>query len=217
MARLRHRLTLPLPGRDIYMRMAPQNPMHRVVAVARARGCREGAVLILLYPQGDEIHLVLTERAATLNSHAGQVSLPGGRVDAGETVVDAALREAWEELRIQRAALTVLGTLSELYIPPSNYCLQPVVAMAHDRPEFVPQPDEVEAVIEAPLGAFTDPENRHEEEWIIQGEPRRIPFFQVGPYKVWGATAMMLNEFLAVWDTMPRSDAPLERKLSATG
>ncbi|MCB9126919.1 MAG: CoA pyrophosphatase [Ardenticatenales bacterium] len=180
--------------------MAPQNPGHRVVAEARSRGCREGAVLLLLYPRNDVPYVVLTERTAHLRSHAGQISLPGGRIDAGESAVEAALREAWEELRVPAAALTVLGRLSELYIPPSNYCLQPIVAVAEARPDFHPQPNEVALVIETPLEVLLDPANHHEELRFLAGEERRIPYFWFDPHKIWGATAMILNEFLAVWE-----------------
>ncbi len=201
-ARLRARLRLPLPGREAFMQMAPENPMHRIVAQARANGCREGAVLLLLYLLAGEVHVVLTRRTDTLRTHAGQISLPGGRIDAGEEAVQAALREGWEELGIVRDEVTVLGFLSELYIPPSNYCLQPVVAFTRRRPVFTPHDLEVAELIETPLRLFTDPAHRHEETRLIAGVERRAPYYQVGHHKVWGATAMILAEMAAVWNEM---------------
>ncbi|MGH2544017.1 MAG: NUDIX hydrolase [Ardenticatenaceae bacterium] len=198
--RLRERLKGPLPGREVYMRMAPENPLHRIVEVARTNGCREGAVLLLLYPLNGEPHIVLTLRGAALRNHAGQISLPGGRLDPGETVVQGAIREAWEELGIVPEALDVLGCLSELYIPPSDYCLTPVIAATHNRPDFQPHDVEVAELIEAPLRLFTDPSNRYEETRFVAGQERRAPYYQAGPHKVWGATAMILAEMAAAWE-----------------
>lgn len=198
-ARLRARLAEPLPGLATFMAMAPQNPRHMPVAQARAQGCREGGVLALLYPLEGETYTVLTRRSDALRNHAGQISFPGGRLDPGEDARQAALREAWEELGIVPEALDILGLLSELYIPPSNFCLAPVVAATHERPHFQPHDAEVAELIEAPLRLFTDPATRAWEERILEGEPRRIPYYQVGPHKVWGATAMVLTELGVLW------------------
>lgn len=204
MARLSARLRGPLPGREVYMQMAPENPMHRIVEMARAGGCREGAVLLLLYPHEGEAHIVLTQRSAELRNHAGQISLPGGRLEPGEDAVQGALREAWEEIGVPRDEVDVQGLLSELYIPPSNYCLQPVVASIPHRPDFQPHDAEVAAMLEAPLSLFTDPTNRHVETRLLGGVERTAPYYLVGTHKVWGATAMILTEFAAAWETMER-------------
>ncbi|MDQ4075354.1 MAG: CoA pyrophosphatase [Chloroflexota bacterium] len=204
--RLRHRLTQPLPGREVYMRMAPENPMHRIVEVARESGCREGAVLLLLYLLDGEIHTVLTRRSDSLSNHAGQISLPGGRLDPGESVTEAAVREAWEELGVVPEELDILGHLSELYIPPSNYCLTPVIAATHRRPDFEPHDAEVAELIETPVRRFTDPANRHEETRFIAGKQRSAPYYRIGPHKVWGATAMILTEMAALWNELMNDD-----------
>jgi 8-oxo-dGTP pyrophosphatase MutT (NUDIX family) len=199
---LRERLQQPLPGRDAYMLMAPQNPGHRMVAVARAEGCREGGVLALLYPVEGQAHIVLTVRSETLRNHAGQISLPGGRMDPGEDAVQTALREAWEELGIVAEELDVLGALSEMYIPPSNFCLTPVVAATHRRPDFTPHDAEVAALIEVPLDLLADPATIQEETRFIAGEERRVPYFLIDSHKVWGATAMILAELVVLWREM---------------
>lgn len=199
---LQGRLAQPLPGRDAYMLMAPQNPGHRVVAVARAAGCREGGVLALLYPVEGQTHLALTLRSESLRTHAGQISLPGGRMEPGEDATQAALREAWEELGIVSEELDILGNLSELYIPPSNYCLTPVVAATRHRPDFRPHDAEVAALIEVPMDLLSNPETIHEEMRHIAGEERRVPYFLVGTHKVWGATAMILAELVVLWREM---------------
>jgi 8-oxo-dGTP pyrophosphatase MutT (NUDIX family) len=197
--RLRARLTQPLPGRALFMQMAPENRKHKPVAEARAQGCREGGVLVLLYQVAGEAHTVLTVRSASLRNHAGQVSFPGGRLDPGEDARQAAMREAWEELGIVAEKLDLLGELSQLYIPPSNFCLVPIVAATHERPDFRPHDAEVAELLEVPIRLFTDPAYQHVESRLIEGEPRRIPYYLAGDHKVWGATAMILTELAAVW------------------
>nr|MBA3534623.1 CoA pyrophosphatase [Ardenticatenales bacterium] len=154
---------------------------------------------LLLYPLEAEPHTVLTVRSAALRTHAGQISLPGGRIDPGEDAIQCAVREAWEELGIIPEELDILGVLSELYIPPSNYCLTPVVAATHRRPDFRPHTDEVADLLEVPVALFTDPQNWLMENRMIEGVARRIPYFEVGAHKVWGATAMILAEAMAIW------------------
>ena len=199
-ARLRERLQAPLPGLETFMEMAPENPRHRRVTEARAAGCREGAVLVVLYPVEEQVHLVLTVRAAHLSNHAGQISLPGGRVEPGEQPVEAALREAWEEIGIPVDELVVLGSLSPLYIPPSNYCLTPIVAALGHQPVFEPHDGEVAAVLEVPVRHFTERGNRLQETHMVEGTPRRVPYYPFGEQKIWGATAMILTEFGVVWE-----------------
>lgn len=157
---------------------------------------RQGGVLIILYPKDGQTHLVLTRRRADLNAHAGQISFPGGRRESGETLRMAALREAEEEVGVKRADLTVLGHLSCLYIPPTDYEVYPYVAWHGGLPRFRPQASEVAEILEVPLVMLRDPVNHHEELWQIRGFEVMVPYFLVGEHKVWGATAIMLSEFL---------------------
>ena len=167
--RLRARLGRPLPGRDAVKDVAPS------------------------------AHTVLTVRSAALRDHAGQISLPGGRIEAGESPVDAALREAWEELAIGPADLDVLGVLTPIYVPPSHFLVHPVVAARRSRPDLRPHAAEVAEAIEVPIARFLDDAVRRVEIWDIRGERRRVPFFDLEGHKVWGATAMILREFAVVW------------------
>ncbi len=197
--RLRTRLGCSLPGRDAMMDLAPSARTFVDVDAARARGSREGGALLLVYPWRGEPHTVLTVRSAALRDHAGQISLPGGRIEAGESPVDAALREAWEELAIVPADLDVLGVLTPVYIPPSHFLVHPVVAARRSRPDFRPHAAEVAEAIDVPIARFLDDAVRRVETWDIRGERRRVPFFDLGGHKVWGATAMILREFAVVW------------------
>jgi 8-oxo-dGTP pyrophosphatase MutT (NUDIX family) len=159
---------------------------------------RYGGVLLLLYCKDKSLHIVLTRRRDDLASHAGQVSFPGGRNEAAESLLETALRETEEEVGIPAGNLEILGALSPIYIPPSDYEVHPYVAWFSNgnQPDFKAAPDEVAEIIEAPLATFLDPATRIEEQWDFSGQQILVPFFAVQEYKVWGATAVMLSEFI---------------------
>lgn len=171
---------------------------------------RQGAVLLLLYNKMDLIHLVLTRRRDDLPFHAGQVSLPGGRREGEETLQQTALREAYEEVGVGAGQIIILGGLTPLYIAPSDFKVHPFVGWHNESPAFVPQPAEVAEIIEAPVEHLLDDETRQEETWELYGTPLQVPFFRIGPHKVWGATAMMLSEFVERLQTQVGLD-PFER------
>jgi 8-oxo-dGTP pyrophosphatase MutT (NUDIX family) len=178
------------------MKMAPR-PRITVRLPETPGQPRQGGVLILLYEKMGQTHLVLTRRRDDLQSHAGQVSFPGGRREDGESLQTTALRETFEEVGILPTELALLGRLSSLYIPPSDYEVHPFVAWyTNGRPTFIPQESEVAEILEVPLSHLLDPATRLEEPWEIRGFQLNVPFYLVTGHKVWGATAMMLSEFL---------------------
>ena len=142
------------------------------------------------------MHLVLTRRRDDLQAHAGQISLPGGRQEPQETLRETALRETREEVGVPPAAITILGQLTSLYIFPSDFEVHPFVGWHDGVPAFRPQPAEVAEIIETPLAAFFDEQTRREEMWEWRDNPLQVPFFQIGEHKVWGATAMILSDFV---------------------
>lgn len=162
---------------------------------------RPAAGLIALYPHGGDWFLPLTQRGTALRQHRGQVSLPGGRMDPGETPAQTALREAHEEVGIAPAAVEVLGALTPLPIAVSEHLLHPIVGVLEARPAFQVAADEVDRLIEVPLAALLRPD-------VVKWEVRRrsrppevimdVPYFDVADHRVWGATAMVLSEFVAV-------------------
>ncbi len=185
------------------MKMAP---MPRItIRTAETPGQpRQGGVMLILYDKQGQTHLILTRRRDDLRSHAGQISFPGGRREGGETLQMTAFRETFEEIGIQRRELDYLGRLSHLYIPPSDYEVHPFVTWyKNGRPTFIPQETEVAEILEVPLSHLLDPANRQQEKWEIRGYTLDVPFYLVSGYKVWGATAMMLSEFLARLATVP--------------
>jgi len=193
-------LAAPLPGLDAQLRMAPR---FREGEEPRAErdGLRHAAALLLLYPHAEQWYVPLTLRGSTLRHHTGQVSLPGGRLDEGESVEAAALREAHEEIGVVPADVEVLGQLTPLPIAVSGHLLHPVVAAAASRPAFSLHAHEVEALIEVPLA---DLRRVDAVQWEVRQRARppygemHVPCFNVGGARVWGATAMVLAEFLAV-------------------
>jgi 8-oxo-dGTP pyrophosphatase MutT (NUDIX family) len=208
-ARLRAALARPLPGLPVQLAMSPQPRPGTDRILDPNLDCRRAGVLALIYPCGGEPCLVLTRRTDAVDNHRGQVSFPGGSQDPGEDALAAALREGWEELSIVPERLEVIGALSPLYIPPSGFCIYPTVALAAVRPDFIPNPNEVAEVIEAPLALLLAPDTRREEMWEIRGAAVRVPFYAVGPHKVWGATAMVLCELLALLQTASAERATL--------
>jgi 8-oxo-dGTP pyrophosphatase MutT (NUDIX family) len=186
-----------LPGPAAQSSMSPRPRRFWVPGVVPEEA-RKAAGIALLYPRGDDTVLLLTVRGAHLANHQGQVSLPGGAVEAGETVEEAALREAEEEVGLQRAAVAVRLRLTPLYIPVSGYVLHPVVATAAAPPDVRPCADEVECIVEVGLSDLTAPSALAVEVRDREGFPIEVPYFDLGGPKLWGATAMVVAELLTV-------------------
>ena len=202
--RMRAALGRPLPGLEAQLRMAP-NPRIGWDPLRFPEGAVNGAALLLIYPHDETLHLALTVRGSGLRNHTGQVSLPGGRVDAGETMEAAAVREAQEEIGVDPGAIELLGRLTPLHIPVSGFLLHPVVGFTSMRPAFQRAEWEVARIIEAPVAALSDPAvlKREIRTRVVKGESINVdvPYFDIDGEKVWGATAMVLAEFCAILTT----------------
>lgn len=189
---------LQLPGFDGVAAQGKMKPLPRETyrAPARPGSPRQGAVLLLLYPCQQETCIVLTRRRDDLQAHAGQISFPGGRRELLETPAQAALRETHEEIGVDPTRVQLLGELTSLYIAPSDFEVHPFVGWHEQRATFSPQPSEVAELLEVPLQMLFDAKTRQEEVWHQRGLELQVPFFSIGPHKVWGATAMILSEFV---------------------
>jgi len=200
---IRHDLAGPLPGKLAQYRMAPQMRLAGEESYDTPQpDARRGGVLALFYPQGDRLLLPLILRPTYTGVHSGQVGFPGGGFDPLDTDLTAtALRETYEEIGVHASQYTVLGQLTSLYVSASNYLVQPIVGWIDYRPTFNTDPYEVAALIEAPLTTLLNPATRRVEPWTLRGREIVVPFFALGDfgeYTVWGATAMMLGELLAL-------------------
>jgi 8-oxo-dGTP pyrophosphatase MutT (NUDIX family) len=193
-------LRAPLPGIPAQLLMAPDpRPGQKAYFEVEGTALKAG-VLLLLYEEGGELRLLLTRRTERVLHHPGQISFPGGEQHAGESVEATALRETEEELGLDLGAVRILGRLTPLYIPSSNYCMYPTVAHLPVRPVFAPQADEVAETIEVPVAHLMEPKNRGRMDWTIGARKVDAPFYEFLGHKIWGATAMVLAEFLAVLD-----------------
>lgn len=185
---VRHALTLPhFDPTAAQLLMAPVG-RSATRPPDRPGQARQGAVLLLLYQKEGAWHTVLGKRPSHLRHHPGQVAFPGGRCEPGESYATAALREAEEELGIVPATVHMLGTLTPIYIPPSDFEVYPFVGWAAEPPHFQPAPQEVEEVVELPLAHLNNPQNRVLAGW-------QYPYFSLGEHRIWGGTAVILNEF----------------------
>ena len=194
-ARLRQALAGPLPGLDAQRGMAPRpRPGWRPGVSADSQ--RLAAALLLIYPGPAGASLVLTIRSGALSQHGGQVSLPGGAVSDGESLADAALREASEEIGIEPGAVRILGVLTPLDIPISSFLLHPVIGVMDHRADFFAADGEVERILEVPVEDLLDPARVGFDRRLRDGVHYDVPFFCVEGEVVWGATAMVLAEFL---------------------
>lgn len=200
-SQLRAALSGPLPGLAAQLKMAPK-PRLGWDPLKFPDGARDGAALLLVYPHDETLHFTLTVRGTSLRNHTGQVSLPGGRVDEGESVEAAALREAEEEIGVDPRAVELLGRLTPLHIPVSGFILHPVVGFATMRPAFQRAEWEVARIIEAPVSMLSDARvvKRELRTRVVNGQTIEVdvPFFDIEGEKVWGATAMVLAEFGAM-------------------
>ncbi len=191
-------LAEPLPGSAAHLRLAVQ-PRPGWNPGVLPDDCAPAAALLLV---GDDARgrpaVVLTLRPEGLARHGGQVSLPGGRVEPGESLAAAALREAHEEIGLDPSAVVLHGTLTPLHIPVSRFVLHPFVGVTPRLPHWTLDHREVARVLEVPLAELADPACRVVETWIHEGRAYRVPFFAVAGEKVWGATGMILCEFLSI-------------------
>lgn len=196
--RVERGLWAPLPGIPAQLGMAPDpHPGHQAYFEVE-QTCLKAGVLVLLYQKRGRLHLLLTLRTDRVLHHRGQISFPGGEQHPGESVEATALRETEEELGLRLDAVRILGRLTPLYIAPSNYCIYPTVAFLPGALVFDPQPDEVAEVIEVPVRKLADPKTVRRESRTVGGREVMVPFYAVANHKIWGATAMVLAEFLAL-------------------
>lgn len=189
---------LALPGEEIQFKMAPLERLQELKNLAQSqKNASKAGVMVLFYPnESEETNLILILRKTYRGVHSGQVGFPGGRYEPEDMdLSQTALRETEEEIGVPVNQIRLVKKLTEMYIPPSNFIVQPFMGFMEDKPLFVAQPSEVEALIEVPLPHFLD-------DTVIVSKllttsyavDIEVPAFHLNGHLVWGATAMILSE-----------------------
>jgi 8-oxo-dGTP pyrophosphatase MutT (NUDIX family) len=202
-AHLRAQLQQPLPGQPAQYRMASMRRLEELSTLpAPPPDAKVACVLNLLHQKDGTWRTVLIQRTQNQQDrHSGQVSFPGGRYErSDESLAAVALRETEEEVGVPIADVEILGRLTQLYIPVSNFLVHPFVGVLHAAAEFRPQVGEVAHILTPELAQFTAPDaTKRRDLQLAQGLTLRdVPYFDVEGRMVWGATAMILSEFLEV-------------------
>ena len=188
---------LPLPGEDAHFKMEPEvrRQLREEGDITREKAKR-AAVMALFYPKREETHLLLMLRKEYEGVHSKQIGFPGGKVeDSDVDLLDTAKRETFEEVGIPPTAIEMVKPLSEVYIPPSNFLVQPYLGLYPEVEPFRIDPVEVEALVEVKLVHFLDDKNLMQQRLTTSyAHDILVPAFKLNGYTVWGATAMMLSE-----------------------
>ena len=189
---------MELPGEAVQFKMAPIERLAELKRIAQKKQtAKQAGVLVLFYPsEANETHLALILRKTYKGVHSAQIGFPGGKYENEDaTLKETALRETEEEVGVDRALVSVLKKLTDVYIPPSNFFVQPYVGITESTPDFKIQEDEVEELVEVSLKHFMDDATKTVQILSTSYATNiEVPAFNLNGHLVWGATAMMLNE-----------------------
>jgi len=192
-------LALGLPGVEAQYRLVPPDRPRPNFDEIETNNPRKAGVLALFYPVAEVPHLVLLKRNTYPGVHSGQISLPGGQAEELDgNITETALREAHEEIGVHPKEVSVLGNLTRVYIPPSNFLVQPVLGISKQRPAFIPEAKEVSALVEVPFHIFLNSEYFRETRVEARGLVMHVPAYHIDGHVIWGATAMMISEIVAL-------------------
>ena len=186
-----------LPGHKLD-RMVKGRSLSPEEAISKGLSPKESAVLLLLYPENNEWYTIFTLRHNYKGVHSNQVSLPGGKREISDkTIQETALRETQEEIGVIKDDIRILGKLSDLYIPPSNFIVEPFVGFVENQPIFKPEVKEVKELITSPIQRIFEEDVIRDTEIYLEryNGKIKVKYFDIKEHIVWGATAMILKEF----------------------
>jgi len=195
---LKQQLTKPLPGLESHLKMAPKDRVKELhLSTSNQLNARQSAVLALLFPENKRLKLIFIKRSENGGIHSGQISFPGGKYENNDKDFQTtALREAYEEIGVEPKTIEIIGQLSDLYIPPSNFLVKSFVGYCTHKPHYVINRDEVQFVIEIYLDDFFEKSSIFEKEFL-SGSTRKAklaPYYKINNTEIWGATAMIVSE-----------------------
>lgn len=201
--KLRERISRGLPGQTAHRRMAPAGRITGPFLADDFMQAKRASVLLLMYPGAGEVEFVMIQRPAYNGAHGGQVSLPGGKIETGDTSPwHAAIRESEEEIGIDSTQIQFAAELSSLYIPVSNFFVYAFLGFISQKPVFIPDAKEVESIIETPVRILLDNSIKGEMDFARGGTVMHVPCYRIQNANVWGATAIILSEVEELLRTM---------------
>lgn len=197
LSKIRLALKEELPGHLAHSVIMPHRK--KVESINEIDFAKKSAVLLLMYPIHKTLNIVFIVRSTYKGVHSAQISFPGGKFEQSDSSLkNTALREANEELGINTSQVEILGKLTWLYVPPSNFVIHPFVGIAKSRPNFIPDPREVNSYLEIEIDDFLKNDRLINSKVLLQGKSTNVKGFHLKENLLWGATAMIFNEFIEV-------------------
>ena len=197
---LKQKFQQPLPGTASHLKMATPNRAKELLEKENyLLTARQSAVMVLLFPSDNRLRAIYIKRSEYDGMHSGQIAFPGGKKEESDlSFEETALRETWEEVGIKSQEIEMIGQLSDLFIPPSNFIVKPFVGFCHEKPVYKIDSKEVQSVIEIDIDDFYSGKCIFEKEFSTgtAGKTIKAPYFAINGIEIWGATAMITSELL---------------------
>ena len=194
---LRDELQKPLPGVEAQNKMMPISRLKMSLEIPH--NVKNGAVLLMLYLKDNQFTICFIKRATDGGVHSGQIGFPGGKKDeTDKDLIETALREAKEEIGVNPENIQLLGKISDLYIPVSNYIVYPFIGFYSQKPKFILNTSEVDELVEVPLNMLINPVHCTMSEITVNNSKLKVPCYIFGKHKIWGATAMIMSELIQI-------------------
>ena len=206
---LKSALNHALPGENAQYKLAPSYRPRLTPQQISDLNPKIGAVMLLLYRKKSEWTIVFTQRHSYEGVHSGQISFPGGKKDPEDkSLIETALRETYEEIGVVPDNIAILGSLTNLFIPPSNFLVYPTVGWTDSQTAFIPQEREVAEILEIPVSFFLKDESIQQTAIDLpNGTKFNVPAFIYNGRVIWGATAIILSEFREVVATLNQASS----------